>query len=332
MTEIKEETNPDEEPFRINCSIEELQKRSLFVGMPMYGGVCYANFMESMCSLSVKCASMGIRMEHHVMSNESLIPRARNYIMDQFDRSECTHMIFIDADIGFNPDDVICMLAMMSDDSEYDVLGGAYPKKNISWEKIAHAVERGYAEKNPENLAKVVGDYVFNTIDGKGFRIDRPAEMLEIGTGFMMIRKKTLEMFKKAYPSQLYRPDHVRTEHFDGTRAITAYFDCPIDRKITWDDVLPLLQQVANKEIDYDTVVDAARQLSVKSQSASMRYLSEDYMFCQWVRNAGGKIWLAPWMKLQHTGTYTYGGSLEDLASLGLNPTADLDQLKKNAK
>jgi hypothetical protein len=59
------------------------------------------------------------------------------------------------------------------------------------------------------------------------------------------------------------------------------------------------------------------------------RYLSEDYMFCQNVRKAGGKVWLCPWISLQHVGMYIFGGSLADLAAVGAAATADLDQLKK---
>jgi mRNA-degrading endonuclease YafQ of YafQ-DinJ toxin-antitoxin module len=85
--------------------------------------------------------------------------------------------------------------------------------------------------------------------------------------------------FKEAYPLLAYKPDHNRTVHFDGSREIHAYFDTVICPK-------------------------------------TKRYLSEDYMFCQWVRNIGIDIWLCPWMKLKHTGTYIFGGSMEDLARL----------------
>jgi hypothetical protein len=61
----------------------------------------------------------------------------------------------------------------------------------------------------------------------------------------------------------------------------------------------------------------------------SKRYLSEDYMFCQWVRNMGLKVWLCPWMQLNHTGSYTFGGSLAALASVGAAATADISKIKK---
>jgi hypothetical protein len=59
------------------------------------------------------------------------------------------------------------------------------------------------------------------------------------------------------------------------------------------------------------------------------RYLSEDYMFCYNVQKAGMKVWLCPWMRLKHVGSYIFGGSLADLASVGAAATADPNALKK---
>jgi len=61
----------------------------------------------------------------------------------------------------------------------------------------------------------------------------------------------------------------------------------------------------------------------------SNRYLSEDYMFCQWARNIGLKVWLCPWMELTHVGSMIFGGSLRDLASVGASATADESKIKK---
>jgi hypothetical protein len=205
-------------------------------------------------------------------------------------------MMFIDSDIGFDPRDVLAMLALQSDDSEYDVLAGPYPKKCISWEKIKLAVDKGVADEDPNVLEKYVGDYVFNPAGGKTeIPLGEPVEVLEAGTGFMMIRRATFEKFEKAYPEQLYTPDHIRTEHFDGSRQIMAFFDTPICPDTN-------------------------------------RYLSEDYMFCQWSRKAGMKVWFCPWMSLQHVGMMVFGGSLVDLAQIGASATADPSLLKKNFK
>jgi len=248
---------------------------------------------------SVDLSALGQQWEMDIrffyLFNESLITRARNYCVDEFLRSDCTHLMFIDSDIGFDPNDVLTLAAIQSenpDDDEYDVICGPYPKKCVSWEKVKDAVDKGFGDENPEQLQRYIGDYVFNPVSGTNIPLDQPVEVLEAGTGFMMIRRNTFEKFAEAYPELKYKPDHVRTKHFDGTRQITAYFDaliCP----------------------------------------DSNRYLSEDYMFCQWARKIDMKVWYCPWMNLQHMGSYVFGGSLTDLAQLGASATADIDKLGK---
>ena len=282
--------------MEISIQIEELRKRKLFLATPMYGGQCAGMFAKSVADLTSICTSNGIELRSYFLFNESLITRARNYCVDEFMRSDCTHMMFIDSDIGFDPRDVLAMLALQSDDSEYDVLAGPYPKKCISWEKIKLAVDKGIADDDPNVLEKFVGDYVFNPKGGGGnIRIDIPVEVSEVGTGFMMTRRSAFEKFEKAFPQYSYKPDHVRTEQFDGSREIMQYFQAEID-------------------------------------PASKRYLSEDYWFCQKLIEIGGKIWYCPWMKLQHVGSYIFGGSLVDLASIGAPATADPGLLKKTRK
>jgi hypothetical protein len=277
----------------IKISLEELRKRKIFLAIPMYGGMCTGMCTKSIQELTVECHKIGIQLNSYFLFNESLITRARNYCVDSFLRSDCTHLLFIDADIGFSAKDVITLLALQSDDSEYDIIGAAYPKKNISWEKIKMAVDKGVADNDPNLLENYVGDYVFNTIFSKkqvSTKLDEPAEVLELGTGFMMIRKDAFAKYKKAFPNIDYKPDHVRSEDFNGTREIGMYFQA---------------------DIDPDT----------------RRYLSEDYWFCQNMRKAGGKVWLCPWMQLQHIGTYTFGGSLAALSSIGAHATADLSSV-----
>jgi hypothetical protein len=242
----------------------------------------------------------GIDIKFFYLFNESLITRARNYCVDEFMRSDYTHLMFIDSDIGFDPNDVLTLAALMDPDAEEadrkDIMCGPYPKKTIAWEKIKMAVDKGFADDNPGELERFVGDYVFNPAEGQTqVRIDEPVKVLEGGTGFMMVTKHAFEKFNEHYPDYSYRPDHVRTKHFDGSREIMMYFQALIDEK-------------------------------------TKRYLSEDYMFCQWMQKVGVDVWMAPWMRLQHTGSYTFGGSLADLAAVGAAATADVDSIKKMKK
>lgn len=280
--------------MEMEIELSELRKRKIMVATPMYGGQCHGMYAKSCADLAKLCQAYDVDLKFFYLFNESLITRARNYCVDEFMRSHYTHLMFIDSDIGFDPHDVLSMAAMMDPEEEdpKEVMCGPYPKKTIAWEKIKRAVDKGFADENPQNLDKYVGDYVFNPADGgDSIRIDTPCKVLEGGTGFMMIAKSAFEKFTAAYPDYTYLPDHVRTKHFDGSREIGMFFQALIDPK-------------------------------------SKRYLSEDYMFCQYMQEIGVPTWLCPWMRLVHTGSYTFGGSLADIAALGASATADIDAIK----
>lgn len=280
--------------MQLELDIQKLRNKKLFIATPMYGGQCHGAYTKAITDLMILCTKYGIEAKLFFIFNESLVQRARNYLTDEFVRSGYDHMIFIDSDIHFEPQDVLVMMHFASSRDDMDVVCGPYPKKAISWEKIKVAVDKGYADKNPNQLEEFVGDYVFNPADGvTQFRIDEPVEVKESGTGFMLITREALQKYDKAFPTQSYKPDHVRTANFDGSREIMAYFDCVIcpDTK---------------------------------------RYLSEDYMFCQWMRKAGGKVWLLPWLRLKHAGSYIFGGSLQALAAINVSPTAGDDVVKRN--
>jgi hypothetical protein len=280
--------------LEIKLDPEELRKKKLFVATPMYGGQCAGMYTKSSNDLTMVCTKHGIPIRHYYLFNESLITRARNYCVDEFLRSDYTHLLFIDSDIGFDFRDALTLLHLTGEDG-YDIVTGPYPKKTIAWEKIKQAVEKGMADKSPFELENFVGDYVFNPVESKSFKISEPVEIKEGGTGFMMITREALEKYAEAYPELRYKPDHVRTEHFDGTKEITAFFDTVIDPE-------------------------------------SKRYLSEDYMFSQYARKIGLHIWMCPWMKLQHTGSYTFGGSLGHIAAIDASPTASAQSNQKNYK
>ena len=188
-------------------------------------------------------------------------------------KSNKTHLMFIDSDIEFKPEDILTLWYFSILDEKMDIVCGAYPKKNISWEKILAAANKGLADENPNVLEFYAGDFAFNVIESKEYRLDEPMEVAEAGTGFMLIRRKAFEEFAKAHPERLYTPDSARLEGYEGSNKIIAYFDCIIDPE-------------------------------------SNRYLSEDYFFCQEIRKLGMRVWILPWIDLNHIGTYVFKGNL----------------------
>jgi hypothetical protein len=271
--------------MELSIRAEDLRKVKLFVGTPQYGGMACGLYMKSCLDLQAIAMRYGMEVKFSFLFNESLITRARNYIADEFIRSGFTHLLFLDSDIHFNPEDVIALIAL-----DRDVIGAPYPKKSINWNNVFAAAKKVITEGkvdlktfNAGDLEGVTGDYVFNPVPGtKQFRVNEPLEVLEIGTGYMMIKRHVFDKFKEEYPHLNYKPDHLGQANFDGSRYIHAYFD---------------------------TVIDPDTH----------RYLSEDYMFCQYWRAIGGKVWLCPWMKAQHVGTYAFTGDMPQIARLSGN-------------
>lgn len=322
--------NPGSPPhLEIKIDKEKIQKHKLFIGAPMYGGICSGMFARSISDLTAICTAHGIQCQLHFLFNESLITRARNYIVDEFMRSESTHLMFIDSDIGFDARDVLALLALQIQNPEYHIIGGPYPKKTISWEKVKQAVDKGFANENPNNLEKFVGDFVFNPKDGQNqIPLFQPVEVREIGTGFMMIEKEVFQRFAHKYPHYSYRPDHVRTEHFDGSREIMQYFQAEIDGIDFGREYKDMLDGVARGDIKPEEIPEKMRLLQEQADKRSKRYLSEDYWFSQKCQEVNVRTWLCPWMRLQHCGTWIFGGSLVDLAQIGASATADPEAIK----
>ena len=270
--------------MEVKIPVEELREKKIMVCTPMFGGMCSGMYTKACCDLATLATKYEMDLKYFYLFNESLIPRARNYLCDEFMRSDYTHLMFIDADIHFDPNDVLTLAAL-----DKDIIGGPYPKKCIAWEKVRNAVDSGLADEDPEILADYTGDYVFNPVENTHkIQVAEPVDVLEIGTGFMMIKKKVFDDFREAYPQFSYTPDHNRSEHFKGDRNIHAYFDTVIDSIAYLGDIA----------------------------GGSDRYLSEDYFFCQFVRRIGYNIYLCPWMKLGHMGSYVFSGSMASLANL----------------
>ena len=311
---------------------EQLSKEKLFIGTPMYGGACGGMFARSIADLSALCLYHKIHLQLHFLFNESLITRARNYIADEFMRSGAGHLMFIDSDIGFDARDVVALLALQCQHPEYDIIGGPYPKKTIAWEKVKQAVEKGLAN-NPNDLEKYVGDFVLNPKDGQQqIPIFQPVEVREVGTGFMMISRNSFDKFVEAYPHYHYKPDHIRSEHFDGSREIMQFFQAEIDG-IDWAVEYKKIIDKMMKDPQDPKLVEKTKkrlaELQAQADKKSKRYLSEDYWFNQKCHDIGVKTYLCPWMKLSHAGTYIFSGSLIDLAASGSTATADPGLISK---
>ena len=74
--------------MQLEVPVEKLRKNKLFVATPMYGGNAHGMYVKSCLDLQSICSQYGIEVRFSFIFNESLITRARNYLVDEFLRAE----------------------------------------------------------------------------------------------------------------------------------------------------------------------------------------------------------------------------------------------------
>lgn len=204
---------------------EKTEVPFLFVATPMYGGMCHGTFATSLLTMVNTFTNSGMGFTFSHMMNESLITRARDSLANDFlDTKECTHLLFIDSDIGFSPQDIIPMVH-----ADKDVICGIYPKKEINWNQVSDAVKEGIL---PQSLGNYTGVFVVNAVDHAPHievKLSEPIEIANGGTGFMLIKREVLEKLKDVVPT--YNSDMytiIDTER--KPRKIYQFFDTSIDK------------------------------------------------------------------------------------------------------
>lgn len=159
------------------------EKCSVFFATPCYGGLVTDQFFLSIFKASQELVRHGITFRLTTLRNESLVTRARNILSAMFLDSGATHLFFIDADIEFEPESVIRMLAM-----DKDIIAGAYPKKALP---VQYAMNFKYTDPVKKQI-----------------RVENGAvEVWDASTGFFCIKREVFEKMMVAYPHLHYKND-----------------------------------------------------------------------------------------------------------------------------
>jgi hypothetical protein len=168
----------------------------IFIATPMYGGMCSGFYTQSTLLLQRELGIQNITCTFSFMFNESLITRARNALANQFLKSDATHLMFIDADIRYKPDQVPAMI-----EADRDIICGIYPKKEINWQLVRQAIANGVPD---DQLRHHTGSFVVNLVGYQNevtVPVNEPVEIWNGGTGFMLIKREVFEQLADKVPS-----------------------------------------------------------------------------------------------------------------------------------
>ena len=263
---------------KIEIPLGLLRQKHIFIATPCYGGQIGEPYFRSMMRFAILCNKYNIKYTISTLANESLVTRGRNTLVSFFmENTDATNLFFIDADIEFNPEDILRMVA-------YDkpIVVGAYPKKAINWDSII-----GAARSDENETAQTIEGHSSNYVVNFEFLKDKDGnntpqvqiednlvKLKDAGTGFMCIKKEVIQQMFDKHPEYKY------------------VNDINVDNKFE-----PFMYAL------FDTMIDPE----------SRRYLSEDYMFCRTWQNMGGTVYLDPRTALNHVGHYTFRGNIRKL-------------------
>jgi len=159
---------------QIQVDIDYLKTTRVHIMMPCYGGQLTESTFMSFIKWGNTCRQLGIDWTVETMTNESLISRARNTLTAKFLYTpESTHLMFIDADIGWEPWHLLVLL-----NAQKDVIGGLYPMKSLPVKWCVNGIP-GAPEPAPE---------------------DPHIEVTKTGTGFLLIKRDVFEKLN-AHPA-----------------------------------------------------------------------------------------------------------------------------------
>jgi len=158
---------------QVQVNVDYLKTTRVHICMPCYGGMLTESCFMSYIKWSNVCRQLGIDWTMETMTNESLISRARNTLTAKFlFNKESTHLMFIDADIGWEPWHLLVML-----NAQKDVIGGLYPMKSLPVKWCVNGFE-GAEVSEDGNLQ----------------------EVSKTGTGFLLIKREVFEKLN-AHPA-----------------------------------------------------------------------------------------------------------------------------------
>jgi hypothetical protein len=199
------------------------ERFNLVVATPCFGGQVSTIYTTSLFNLQQAVQKLSnVKLKVHLRDGDALITRARANLVTLFlDDPAATHLLFVDADIGFTPEQVFRVI-----ESGADMVAGCYPIKRIDWDKVKRVLASGHP-----NLGSASLDYVLEVDNPDQVKVVSGfARVRYAGTGFLMIRRHVLERMcaHPLYAALKFQREHSR-DALAGSPNRYALFECMID-------------------------------------------------------------------------------------------------------
>lgn len=170
-----------------------MPETKIVVATPAHGEIFYTPYVQSVLRLQRALTQHGWSMRHATVSY-AYVAEARNYLLTHwFDKTDATHLLFVDADMGFEPQLVLDMVAF-----DKPVIGVIYTKRQIDLELLAGRAAKG--EPTDRAIARA-HDFIVRPLRGRTPRRTKGYVEIEgCGTGVMLIRRDAVATMLKTLP------------------------------------------------------------------------------------------------------------------------------------
>lgn len=168
----------------------------LFIPVICYNHTCHTAFMFSLLKLIMTLKDLKVYASIFPIGFDSLVNRARNAAVAHFMSGDFTHLLFLDADIEFQVEDIIKLLL-----AEEKLIGAAYAQKWLNISKLQQVFQQNPLPENPMHLC------TNHSIHANITEVTEKIEVDYLTTGCMLIERSVIETLMNAYPERKYKND-----------------------------------------------------------------------------------------------------------------------------
>lgn len=157
---------------------------------PCYEETVHNDYLLSVINIDRMAKQLGHDLQIYVAPGTAILPRVRNRLVAQAMADKCDWIVFIDDDIGFNPNDFYKLFQ-----HDVDVIAAAPAKRHHRW------------DEQPAAIAK----FPRGNITGKRTEAGRLWKMDAVATGFMAIRSSVIEKMEAVTKPYVTEGTNVRS-------------------------------------------------------------------------------------------------------------------------
>tara|TARA_R110001632_G_scaffold10463_4_gene38738 strand:- start:1191 stop:1994 length:804 start_codon:yes stop_codon:yes gene_type:complete len=191
-------------------SMPEIKHHKIFVATPAFGHQAYINYVNGLLATVVAQPpkDLSYSFQFHIHAGGALISYARNECVRNFLKSDCTKMLFIDADIGFGPEDFWRLL-----------------RKDVEF-SMSPYITKALNDVKDSRFILSFGDQNLK-VDEDGF-----VKVTSGPAGFMMLDRSVFDKMKVAYPECRTKMVALQDGKAVSLDNYTTFFDCLVDEDL----------------------------------------------------------------------------------------------------